>query len=148
MSGAIVVGYDDSEAAKRALERAIGEAKRTGGRLTVVSVVEMPVDPEGPRYYPLPADRPTETPSFVEPPAELEQVFGHARERVGAEGVDADFVWDAPDVAQTILDVARDRQAEAIVLGSHHHSLLGRLLGTDVAAEVEREAGCRVIVAG
>ena len=39
-----------------------------------------------------------------------------------------------------------DASAEPVVLGSHHHGLLTRLLGTDVAAEVKRSAGCDVIV--
>jgi nucleotide-binding universal stress UspA family protein len=34
-----------------------------------------------------------------------------------------------------------------IVLGEHHHGLLGNLFGEDVDAEVLREAGCEVILA-
>jgi nucleotide-binding universal stress UspA family protein len=45
----IVVGYDDEDAAKRALERALDEAKASGAELVVVSVVEFPLDPEGRR---------------------------------------------------------------------------------------------------
>ena len=47
--GPIVVGYDDEDAAKRALDRALDEAKANGTGLVVVSVVELPLDPEGPR---------------------------------------------------------------------------------------------------
>jgi hypothetical protein len=34
-----------------------------------------------------------------------------------------------------------------IVLGEHHHGLLGNLFGADVDADVQREAGCHVILA-
>jgi hypothetical protein len=51
MSKTIVVGYDDKEPAKRALERAIAEAKESGGTLVVVTVVEFPLDPEGPQSF-------------------------------------------------------------------------------------------------
>jgi nucleotide-binding universal stress UspA family protein len=33
-----------------------------------------------------------------------------------------------------------------IVLGAHHHGLLSRIMGGDVAAQVKRDAGCDVIV--
>jgi hypothetical protein len=33
-----------------------------------------------------------------------------------------------------------------VVLASHHHGFLGRLFGTDVAVEVERELGSSVVV--
>jgi nucleotide-binding universal stress UspA family protein len=32
------------------------------------------------------------------------------------------------------------------VLGAHHHGMLSRLLGADVAAVVKRDAGCDVLV--
>jgi nucleotide-binding universal stress UspA family protein len=49
------------------------------------------------------------------------------------------------DPARAIVGAASDRRAALIIVGSHHHSLLGRLLGSDVAGEVRREAGCDVI---
>jgi nucleotide-binding universal stress UspA family protein len=48
-TGSIVVGYDDYDAGKRALERALEEAKTSGAALVVVSVLELPLDPEGRR---------------------------------------------------------------------------------------------------
>lgn len=147
MGGTIVVGYDGSEPAEAALTRAIEEARSTGGRLTVVTVVGMPIEPEAALVNPqlggpVPGTRP-----LIEPPPQVEETFARAHERAEREGVEADLFWDAGDPTQTILDVARERQAAAIVLGSHHHSMLSRLLGADVAAEVKRRAGCDVIVA-
>ena len=49
--GTILVGYDDKDHARHALERGIAEAKRTGAHLVVVSVLELPLDPNAPRNF-------------------------------------------------------------------------------------------------
>jgi nucleotide-binding universal stress UspA family protein len=46
-----------------------------------------------------------------------------------------------------IVETARRVRAQAIVLGEHHHGFLGRLFGADIDAEVQREAGSKVILA-
>ena len=139
------MGYDDKEPAKRALERAIEEAKSSAALLVVVSIVEMPLDPEGPHNFGTLDDSPARMIPLVVPP-ELESVQAHAEERIASAGLRAEFVWAVGDPARQIVDVARDRKASLVLLGSHHHSLLGRLLGADVAAEVEREVGAKLIV--
>jgi nucleotide-binding universal stress UspA family protein len=79
-------------------------------------------------------------------PDELEPVLAHARERVAAEGVQADFLWAAGDPANVLVDVARDRKASLVVVGSYRHGFLAKLVGEDVAAEVKRHAGADVLV--
>ena len=141
----IVVGYDDEDAAKRALERALQEAKGSRAKLVVVSVVELPLDPEGPRNFGTLDDGPARAiPRVV--PDDLEPVLAHARARVAAEGVAADFLWAAGDPANVLVDVARDRRASLVVVGRHHHGFLANLVGSDVAAEVKRHAGADVLV--
>jgi nucleotide-binding universal stress UspA family protein len=142
---AIVVGYDDKEPAKRALERALAEAKGAHVPLVVVSVLEMPLDPEGPQNFGTLDDSPARMIPLVLPP-ELEPVVAHARDRVAAEGVRADFLWAAGDPAQVIIEVARDRHASLVVLGEHHHGLFAKLVGADVAAEVKHQSGADVVV--
>ena len=144
MSGPIVVGFDGSDGADPALGRAIEEAKTTGGRLVVVAVAGMPLDPEGPMAYGMLGEEVATLP-IVEPP-ELVGVLGLARERIEAAGLDADYVWEAGEPAGAILREARDRDAALVVVGKGHHSRLGRWLGTDVAADVEKHAGCPVLV--
>jgi nucleotide-binding universal stress UspA family protein len=141
----IVVGYDGDARAARALDRAIAEAHASRGRLVVVAVSEMPLDPEGPQNFGTLDDSPARMIPLVEPP-ELGPVFAKAKERIDAEGVKADFVWGVGDPSTTIVDAARDRRADVVVLGSHHHGLLSGLLGADVASEVKRSVGCDVIV--
>ena len=145
LSGPIVVGYDDEDAAKRALDRALDEAKTNGTSLVVVTVVELPLDPEGPQNFGTLDDSPARMIPLVVPD-ELEPVLAHARERVAAKGVSADFLWAAGDPANVLVDVARDRGASLIVVGSHHHGFLAKLVGADVAAEVKRHAGAEVLV--
>jgi nucleotide-binding universal stress UspA family protein len=141
----IVVGYDAEEPAMRALDRAIDEAQRSHGRLVVVAVSEMLLDPEGPQNFGTLDDSPARMIPLVEPP-ELEPVFAAARKRIETAGLTADYVWGAGDPATEIVGAARDRKADLVVLGAHHHGFLSRLLGADVASEVKRSAGCDVIV--
>ena len=143
--GPIVVGYDDEDAAKRALDRALDEAKANGTGLVVVSVVELPLDPEGPQNFGTLDDSPARMIPLVVP-EELEPVLAHARARVATEGVSADFLWAAGDPANVLVDVVRDHGASLLVVGSHHHGFLAKLVGTDVAAEVKRHAGADVLV--
>jgi nucleotide-binding universal stress UspA family protein len=141
----IVVGYDGEEPAARALDRAIDEAQRSDSRLVVVAVSEMTFNPEGPQSFGALDDTPARMIPLVEPP-ELEPIFAAARERIDGAGATADYLWAAGEPGNEIIAVARERHADVVVLGSHHHSLLSRLLGTDVATEVKRSAGCDVIV--
>ena len=57
-----------------------------------------------------------------------------------------EYVWAPGEPARLIVDTAKDRGAPTIVVGHHHHGMLGRLFGTDVAADVERNASCEVVV--
>jgi nucleotide-binding universal stress UspA family protein len=145
VSPAIVVGYDGEDAADRALDRAIEEARTAGAELVVVAVSEMPLNPEGPQNFGTLDDSPARMIPLVEP-TELGPVFEEARQKIDGAGLNADYVWTAGEPANAIVAAARDRNAALVVLGSHHHSWLSRKLGGDVAAQVKRDAGCDVLV--
>ena len=142
----ILVGYDGLDPADRALDRAVDEARAGSAKLVVLAVAEMPLDPEDPQNFGTLDDGPPAMIPMTVPP-ELERVLARARERVEAAGLRADYVWAAGQPAQEIVDAARDRSVDLVVLGHHHHGFLGRLFGEDVAAGVKREAACEVIVA-
>ena len=142
--GRIVVGYDGAEVAKRALARAIEEARTRSAKLVVVAVAEMPLDPEGLQNYGTLDDSPVQMMPLVEPP-ELEPILADARKRIEAAGLDAEYIWAAGEPAGEILGTAKEQRATLIVIGEHHHGFFGRLLGADVTGEVQREAGCEVI---
>lgn len=144
MSRRIVVGFDDHEPAKRALEHAIEEARSRHARLIVVAVAEAPLDPLGPRNFGTLDDGPVAR--RLEAPPDVERALADAKATVEGSGVRADYVWAAGDPARSIVDVARERDAEAIVLGSHHEGLFSRLFGLGVAEAVRKEAACDVVV--
>src|SRR4029453_9425567 len=136
MISTIVVGYDGAEAAKKALDRAIQEAQSDRAQLLVVAVAEMPLNPEGPQNFGTLDDTPARMIPLVEP-AELEPVLDEARERIEAAGLTPGYIWGAGGPASAIVGAARDRGAKLIVVGSHHHGLLERVLGPDVATQVK-----------
>ena len=142
----IVVGYDGAERSSKALDRAIDEARKDRAQLVVVAVAEMPLNPEGPQNFGTLDDSPARMIPLVAP-AELEPVLAEAKERVESAGLTGEYMWAAGDPANEIVEAAKDRGAELIVIGSHHHGLLARILGPDVATQVKRDAGCDVIVA-
>jgi nucleotide-binding universal stress UspA family protein len=144
MAATILIGYDDSEGADRALDRAIAEATSSGETLVVLAVFEMLLDPEGPQNFGN-INESAEMIPLVEPP-ELEPILARARARVDAAGLEGDYVWAVGNPADKIAATARDRHARLVVLASHHHGFLSRFLGTDVAVEVERELGSSVLV--
>ena len=143
--GPVVVGFDDKEPARHALERAIEEAQARGVELVVVAVEDLPLDPEGPQNFGSLDDEPVRMIPLVAPP-DLQDMFADARKVIDAAGVKADYLWAAGDPARVIADAAHDRKASVVVLGAHHHRFMDRLLGTDVPAEVERELGADVVI--
>jgi nucleotide-binding universal stress UspA family protein len=145
VSAPVVVGYDGSPASRAALERGIDEAAASGAQVVVVTVVPVPLDVDGPRTFGTPGDGLVPVIPIV-PPPEAEALLADARDRVEARGVVGDYVWETGDAAAAIVREAKSRSAGAVVVGHEHHTRLGRWLGTDTAAEVERAAGCRVIV--
>ena len=47
----ILLAYDGTDPARRALDRAVAEARDTHGRITVLSVEELVLDPSVPRNF-------------------------------------------------------------------------------------------------
>ena len=88
MAKRIVVGYDDKEPAKRALERAIEEAKARKAEVVVVSVVEMPLNPEGPQNFGSLDDTPARMIPLVLPPEPRARDRPRARADRGGRGAE------------------------------------------------------------
>ena len=143
----ILVGYDGSDGGKRALERAISEAHDSQGRITVLSVATMPLDIDVPRNFGTLDDISANEGGALSPPPEIVGQLRDASERLASAGLEANLIWRAGEPGSAILDTAKEIRAQVIVLGEHHHGLLGNLFGADVDAEVQREAGCDVILA-
>jgi nucleotide-binding universal stress UspA family protein len=143
----ILVGYDGSDGGRRALDRAAAEAHESRGHVTVISVANMPLDPNVPRYFGTLDDISDREGAQLSPPPDVVAHLTEARGRLAKAGIDADLTWAAGEPGSVIVEAARRIRAHVIVLGEHHHGFLGSLFGADVDAEVKREAGCDVILA-
>jgi nucleotide-binding universal stress UspA family protein len=156
----IVVGYDGSEQAERAVARAAELAEGLRARLVVVSVAPprsptAPLAEVGPVEVPIPAAPgpigtgvPLPVPEEPRPePAELAQhQLERARRLLAGRNVDADYVPEIGDATERLLAVAEERESDLLVVGSRHHGFLEHLLGRPVDEEVAKRAGCDVLL--
>jgi nucleotide-binding universal stress UspA family protein len=115
----IMVAYDDSDAARRALDRA-ADLAGYGSTLTVVSVAA-----DGGRYQSGPLD--------------------HAREQLLRRQVTATYLQPVGEPAAELVEAARELDADLVVLGRRSRSLRRLVLGS-VSAKVVRRAPCDVLV--
>lgn len=132
----IVVGYDETEPAKRALARAADLAEAFGSKLVVTSVAPVP----------LPAGRGTGGVDPTDPPERHREELQHAREYLATRTVDAEYVNAVGDPAETILVAASEKGADLIVVGSRELGLVQRLLGQSVSQAVAAHAHTDVLI--
>ncbi len=136
----IVVGTDGSETADIALARALGIARLTGGRLHVVSA-----------YAPTPARVGGQAPPkeaaewSIGSDFEVQAVLDRAGSRARAEEVEIDAHAPKGDPADAILTVAKEVDADLIVLGSRGMRGARRVLGS-VPNKVSHRAPCDVLI--
>lgn len=127
----IIVATDYSPASQRALEYAASLARDRGATLLIVHVSELEEYPVGELF--------DEEPRSSE--SELEELLAVTipDPRIRCEHR---LLHGAP--AEQIVKAAREEDAELIVLGSHGHSAVGKLLVGSVAEAVIRQAHCTV----
>ena len=145
----IVVGYDGTLAAERALTRAGELAKAFDANVVVVSVAAPePAALSGGAfglmpyyYYPEPD---------VTGPRSDEALWKQHRQRVEAFfteiGVPAEFEGVTGEPVEEIVDVAEARGADLIVVGTREPGFFERLLGGSVSQGVARRARCDVLI--
>jgi nucleotide-binding universal stress UspA family protein len=149
----IVVGYDGSEEAERALGRAAELAEAFAARIVVVSVFGLgglpALDPESMPPLPLGGPLPgggTIPLSAADPESthELEKLaherLDDARTTLSRRGLEGDYVARVGSPADVLLDVAEERDADLIVVGSREHGLLERLISPPVEEAVAKHA--------
>ena len=143
----ILVGFDGTAAGRRALDRALDEARGSRGRITVLSVENLPLDPEGPRNFGTLSDISDIEDAPLAPPPDVVTHLSEARDRLAEAGFDPELIWAAGEPGHAIVEAAQRIRADVIVVGEHHHGFLSGIFGADIDAEVKREAGCDVILA-
>jgi len=143
----IVVGYDGTAPAERALTRASELAQAFGARVVIADVA---------------APRPLEampggfglTPYYFSS-AELgvqadKELWQRHRERIESffaeTGVAHEFAGVVGAPAAEIVDIAEERGADLIVVGTREPGFLDRLFGGSVSQGVARRAGCDVLI--
>ena len=127
----IVVGYDETDASDLALERAADMAEAFGAQLVVTSVA--PVMVGGPRGG---GTDPVDSPDLHR------EELAHAREHLAGRNVQADYVPAVGEPADTILELAEQRGADMIVVGTREPGVVNRLLGSSVSQSVAAHAHC------
>ena len=130
----IIVGYDESDPAKRALERAAELAGRFDAKVIVTSVAPALV---GHRLGPT---------DPVDPPDEHRRQLADAAAFLADRDVDAEVDLALDDPANHIVRLAEQRGGDLIVIGTHEPNLLERVLGLSVSGRVERKAHCDVLI--
>lgn len=134
----IVVGYDETEPAKRALARAAELAAAFGSRVIVTSVARLLIGGAAARGIG-PID-PTDEPGLHRD--ELEHARAFLRER----GIEGEYEVALGDPATQIVELAETHNADLIVVGTREVGLIERLMGLSVSAAVERRAHCDVLI--
>ena len=129
----IVLGYDDSDPAKRALEKAAKLATAFRANVIVTSVAPRLVGRAG-------------TVDPADPPDEHKQELMRAASFLHEHGVEGDYDLALADPADHIVELAEKRGADLIVVGTHERSFLERLLWPSVSRKVERKAHCDVMI--
>src|SRR5262245_19068728 len=132
----IVVGYDGTEASERALER-VGDLATAFGSsvvLTSVSPVMTGAAHGGGSVDP------------TDPPEEHAALLDRGRSRLADRGIQADTVLATGDPAEAIVELADERNADLIVVGTREPGFFERLVRRSVSGSVQRHAHCDVLI--
>lgn len=132
----IVVAYDETEPAKRALARAADLAQAFEAKLVVTSVA--PLGAAGPR-----GGGPVDP---VDPPERHREELEHAQAFLQERGLEAELQAGVGDPADAIVALAEERSADLIVVGTREPGLIDRLFKGSVSAAVSRHARCDVLI--
>ena len=132
----IVVGYDGTEASNRALERTGDIAAAFGSSVIVTSVSGT----MGGAVHAGGSVDPTD------PSESHESLLDSAKEKLTARGVQAETVPGMGDAADAIVELAEQRGADLIVVGTREPGFFERLLGHSVSGSVQRHAHCDVLI--
>ena len=129
----ILVGYDGSEAAQRALDAA-ADLTGYGSSLAVVSVASPPENGS--------------SGGFTAPGGNVpaRRLLSEARRLLLRRHVTARYIDAVGDPAQMLIETARDLDADLIVVGRRDRSPVRRLVLGSVSATVLRRADCDVLV--
>ena len=132
----VVVGFDGSPAAERALDRATAHVAGTRGQLIVVHAIDSEVS-AGELAQPV----------LREPTAgQRRSVLDRARNLVGSRHLDAKVLERVGQPTDVLVDVAAEHSAELLVVGARGTNYVARALRGSTAENVVRDTPCDVLV--
>lgn len=134
----ILVGYDGSDGAKKALRTAIDVAKHLGAELHSISVEE-----DLPHYAATVGE-------VLEAKAEKNNYFGRmneeAQQMANREGVSLHTHVIAGHEVQTIVDYVRDHHFDLVVIGFMGHSKIYDRVWGSTSQNIARLVPCTVMI--
>jgi nucleotide-binding universal stress UspA family protein len=132
----ILLAYDDTEPSRRALDRAATLAEAFGSRVLVTSIASLVHS--SPRSV-TQIDRGGGVGTHTD---EVRQAQTMLEER----GIDAESVTAVGDPASAIAQLAEDRHADLVVIGTRGVGPVQRLLGQSVSQAVSRRVSCDLLI--
>jgi nucleotide-binding universal stress UspA family protein len=152
-SGPVVIGYDGSRAAERALTEAADLMAPRPALVVVVWEAGRPF--EAAAWSAITLDVPVPTVD-LRTAIELDQEAYASAERMAQRGAararsmgwsaESLVVADDMTVADTLVRVAREQDAPALVIGAHGHGTFSEVLLGSTSRDVVRHAPCPVLV--
>ncbi|WP_456431591.1 universal stress protein [Thermosulfuriphilus sp.] len=135
----ILVGYDESQEAKKALSMAADMARCFGAELIVLTVV--------PEFFMPDIDFGTDVGLKLEEEMErtARAALAKVEEDLKAKGLSYELLVEKGRPARVILENAKERGVDIIVLGSRGSGLTKALLGS-VSYKVAHHANCSVVL--
>jgi nucleotide-binding universal stress UspA family protein len=134
----IVVGYDHTDPAKQALERAAELAKAFDAKIIVTSVA--PLLHSSPRSAAVgPAD-PADNLSHHE------EELAEAKATLEGRGIEVELVPAIGEPASAIVQLAEQRDADLVIVGTREVGVIQRVLGQSVSQEVARRIHRDVLI--
>jgi nucleotide-binding universal stress UspA family protein len=154
-TGPVVIGYDGSPASEHAVREAGGLLGPRPGLVVVVweagaafEMLELPTSTVG--MPPVPID--------IRAAVEVDHALYERAQRLAQQGAalarEAGFeaeglaVADEVTVADTLVRLAHERDAQAVVVGARGHGRLSEVLLGSTSRRVVRQAPCPVVVVG
>jgi nucleotide-binding universal stress UspA family protein len=142
----IAVGYDGSDASKRALRRGAELAETFRAKLLVITVAELIPAAADPAFPGDAMGLASATATPIPDEAEAKRELHDARTILSGRGVEAEYVEVIGDPADAIVDEAEAREADLIVVGTRHPGFLERLFAGDVGEAVSRRSQRDVLI--
>jgi len=131
----IILAYDGSKHSNKALQEAIRIAKISGGKLLILSIVDVTDEFE------------SQAPGLTEKMTEkLKKQVQKAAEKAAAENIQVREEVRVGDASEMIVEVAGKKKCDLIIMGSHGKTGLKRLLMGSVTSRVIGHAPCKVLV--